>query len=73
VLQLGIAPDRIDFFLRMGGMRFEDAWAKRIHDKYGDTDANWIDLDSLLAIKSAIDTPRHQEDARVLREVKKLR
>jgi hypothetical protein len=73
VLQLGIAPDRIDFFLRMGGMRFEDAWAKRIRGKYGDTVANWIDLDSLLAIKSAIDTPRHQEDARVLREVKKRR
>lgn len=73
VLQLGIAPDRIDLFLRMGGMRFEDAWASRIQDKYGDADANWIDLDCLLAIKSAIDRPRHQEDARVLREVKKRR
>jgi hypothetical protein len=73
VLQLGIAPDRIDFFLRMGGMRFEDAWARRIEDSYGGVAASWIDLDSLLAIKSAIDTPRHQEDARVLREVKKRR
>jgi len=73
VLQLGIAPDRIDFFLRMGGLRFADAWAKRVRDRYGDVAANWIDLDSLLAIKSAIDKPRHQEDARVLREVKKLR
>ena len=73
VLQLGIAPDRIDFFLRMGAMRFEDAWASRIEDSYGGVAANWIDLDSLLAIKSAIDTPRHQEDARVLREVKKRR
>jgi len=73
VLQLGIAPDRIDFFLRMGGMRFENAWASRIQDSYGGVAANWIDLDSLLAIKSAIDTPRHQEDARVLREVKKRR
>jgi hypothetical protein len=71
VLQLGIAPDRIDFFLRMGEMRFRDAWARRIEGVYGDVTAHWIDLDSLLAIKSAIDTPRHQEDARVLREVKK--
>ena len=73
VLQLGIAPDRIDFFLRMGRMRFEDAWVRRIEDSYGGVAASWIDLDSLLAIKSAIDTPRHQEDARVLREVKKRR
>jgi hypothetical protein len=71
VLQLGIAPDRIDFFLRMGALRFADVWPRRIEGAYGDVVANWIDLDSLLAIKSAIDTPRHQEDARVLREVKR--
>ena len=71
VLQLGIAPDRIDFFLRMGAARFDDAWPRRIEGAYGGVVANWIDLDTLLAIKSAIDAPRHQEDARVLREVKK--
>jgi hypothetical protein len=32
--------------------------------------ANWIDLESLLAIKSAIDHPRHQEDARILKMVR---
>ena len=73
VLQLGFAPDRIDFFLRMEGMRFADAWAKRIEDSYGSVTANWIDLDGLLAIKSRIQKPRHQEDARVLRALKKLR
>jgi hypothetical protein len=73
VLQLGIAPDRIDFFLRMGALPFVDAWQRRIEGAYGEVVANWIDLDSLLAIKSAIDAPRHQEDARVLREVKKRR
>jgi hypothetical protein len=30
-------------------------------------------LDALLRIKERIDVPRHQEDARVLREVKRLR
>ena len=33
----------------------------------------WIDIDNLIRIKSVIDNPRHQEDARVLREVKKRR
>jgi hypothetical protein len=71
VLQLGIAPDRIDFFLRMAPLAFDEAWDDRIEDSYGDVRANWIGLDSLLAIKSSIDKPRHAEDARVLREVKK--
>lgn len=45
----------------------------RIVGRYGRTPANWIDLGSPIEIKSAIDNPRHQEDARVLLEVKRLR
>jgi hypothetical protein len=73
VLQLGIAPDRIDFFLRMHKMDFKEAWPRRIRGSYGEVPANWIDLESLLKIKSSIDAPRHKEDARILREVKKRR
>ena len=72
VLQLGIAPDRIDFFLRMQGMDFGEAWDRRIRGEYGGVTANWIDLDSLLKIKSSIDKPRHREDARILLEIKKM-
>jgi hypothetical protein len=71
ILQLGIAPDRIDFILHVGGTRFEAAWKKRVKGHYGHANAYWIDIDSLIRIKSSIDNPRHQEDARVLREVKK--
>ena len=73
VLQLGFAPDRLDFFLRIEGMVFGEVFEKRVRGLYGEVEANWIDLESLLAIKSRIDSPRHQEDARVLTEVKKLR
>jgi hypothetical protein len=73
VLQLGFAPDRLDFFLRIEGMVFEEVWQKRIRGRYGEVETNWIDLDNLLAIKGNIDSPRHQEDARVLREVKRRR
>jgi len=69
---LGVAPDRIDFIINVGGVKFETAWKKRIKSNYGIARANWIDIDSLIRIKSRIDHPRHQEDARVLREVKKL-
>jgi len=71
MLQLGIAPDRIDFLIDVGGLRFNSAWEKRVKGRYGQANANWIDIDSLIRIKSSIDNPRHQEDARVLREVKK--
>lgn len=73
ILQIGIAPNRIDFFLKMEGLTFDQAWPGRIEDVYGEVRAKWIDLDSLLKIKSSIDQPRHREDARVLREIKKRR
>ena len=73
ILQIGIAPDRIDLLLYVAGARFETAWKKRIRGKYGKVAANWIDLDSLIRIKSKIDHPRHKEDARVLCEVRKLK
>lgn len=72
ILQLGVAPDRIDFFLHVKGARFETAWEKRMQGKYGKAKTNWVDIDTLIKIKRQIDNPRHQEDVRVLREVKNL-
>lgn len=71
ILQLGVAPDRIDLLRAIKGVRFATAWKNRIRGKYGKASANWIDLNSLLRIKSCIDHPRHQDDVRVLREVRR--
>jgi len=71
ILQLGVAPDRIDLLRSIKGVRFATAWKNRIRGKYGKANANWIDLNSLLRIKSCIDHPRHQDDVRVLREVRR--
>ena len=73
IVQIGVAPSRIDLIQTLGDASFEDAWASRIEDSYGGVEASWVGLDSLLHIKEQIDVPRHQEDARVLREVKRLR
>jgi len=70
VLQLGAAPNRIDLLRNVVALDFAEAWHRRIESHYGRAPANWIDIDSLIAIKSAIDHPRHQEDARVLRLVR---
>ena len=70
VLQLGVAPNRIDLLRNVVALSFADAWPRRIESHYGRSPANWIDLESLLAIKRAIDHPRHQEDARILEIVR---
>lgn len=73
VVQIGLPPNRIDLLVEVGSVSFEDAWAHHIERAYGNAPAHWIDLDFLERIKSSIDDPRHQEDARILREVQRLR
>ena len=71
ILQIGVAPDRIDIILTLSGARFSTAWRNRIRGRYGKVQANWIDLSGLIRLKRKIDHPRHQEDLRLLLEVRK--
>lgn len=76
VVQLGVEPNRIDLLrdpASEGGPTFEEAWSERVRSRFGGAEALWISAEGLLAIKSKIDHPRHQEDARVLREVLEMR
>ena len=73
IVQIGIAPDRIALIVNVGSLDFNAAWEKRIVSAYGRSEAYWIDLDSLIEIKRPIESPRHQEDVRVLLEVKRLK
>lgn len=52
---------------------FATAWRRRISGKYGRADVNWMDLESLIDVKSRIDDPRHQRDVRDLEAVRALR
>lgn len=69
ILQLGVAPNRIDLLREAAPLAFADAWGRRVASTYGRARACFIALEDLLAIKERIDHPRHQEDARVLRLV----
>lgn len=69
IVQIGVAPNRIDVLVAVPPLTFADAWNKRIESPYGSSQACWIDLESLWQVKRAIDHPRHQEDARVLRQI----
>ncbi len=70
ILQLGVAPNRIDLLRELDPVSFETAWERRVDSSYGDAKVHWVDIDSLIEIKGAIDHPRHQEDARILRLVR---
>jgi hypothetical protein len=69
ILQLGVAPNRIDLLREAAPLAFADAWERRVEGTYGRARACWIGLEDLLANKERIDHPRHREDARVLRKV----
>lgn len=69
ILQLGVAPNRIDLLREAAPLGFADAWERRVEGVYGRARACWVSLEDLLAIKERIDHPRHREDARVLRKV----
>ena len=73
IVQIGMPPNRIDVLQQIQDVDFADAWDKRIRDKYGDVETNWIDLDSLILAKQGLDNPRHKEDVRVLLQVKEAR
>jgi len=73
ILQLGAGPNRIDLLRGTVELEFAKAWRRRIEGRYGRARANWIDLDSLITIKSHIDHPRHREDVRILRMVRDRR
>ena len=70
ILQIGSAPNRIDLIRRVVSADFSAAWPRRISSRYGRAKAQWVDLDTLIEIKSQIDHPRHREDTRVLRMVR---
>jgi hypothetical protein len=73
ILQLGLPPNRIDLLRVVAGPSFGQAWRNRITGKYGRADVNWMDLESLIDVKSRIDDPRHRRDVRDLEAVRALR
>ena len=73
ILQIGLPPNRIDLLRVIEGPLFGNAWKRRIIGRYGRAAANWIDLESLIQVKSRIDDPRHRRDVRDLEAVRELK
>jgi predicted nucleotidyltransferase len=54
IIQLGVAPTRIDLLSRLAGIHdFGAAWASRVDARFGEVDAHYLSLDDLIQEKES--------------------
>ena len=71
IVQLGVAPVRIDLMCSISGIgSFEDTWSKRTIGKYGETDVSYISLDDLIRNKEKANREQDKADLKYLRRTK---
>lgn len=71
IVQLGVAPTRIDLLSRLASRRnFASAWESRIDAKFGDVDAHYLSLDDLIEEKEHAGRDQDRADLRSLRRVR---
>jgi hypothetical protein len=68
IVQLGVAPTRIDLMSRLDGVEdFESAWTKRIDAEFGDVPAHFLSLEELIQSKTSAGRDQDKADLRALR------
>jgi predicted nucleotidyltransferase len=71
IIQLGIAPVRIDLLSAVPGCpNFAVAWKKRVEARFGSIKAYYIGLEELIRVKEATGRAQDRADALVLRRAK---
>ena len=71
VIQLGVAPVRIDILSGLSGVaRFSDAWKNRTEGTFGTARTYFIGLEELILSKEAADRLQDRADVRVLKRAK---
>ena len=72
VIQLGIAPVRIDLLSQLPGCpNFRTAWKNKVKSRFGTVPAYYLGLDDLIRNKEATGRGQDLVDARFLRYAKK--
>lgn len=70
IVQLGVAPVRIDLMGRIAGITcFEDAWTRRVKGKYGDVDVWYLSMEDLIRNKEVSARYQDKADLKYLRRV----
>jgi predicted nucleotidyltransferase len=71
IIQLGVAPVRIDLLSKIPGCpSFEAAWKNRVTASFGAVRAHYLGLEDLIRAKEAAGRDQDRADVRVLRRVK---
>ena len=74
IVQLGVAPSRIDLLSRLASrLDFASAWKSRVDAKFGDVDAHYLSLDDLIQEKERADRDQDRADLRSLRKARTKR
>lgn len=73
ILQLGVAPNRIDILNELKGLDFELAWARRVPMTFGRIRVATLAVDDLIANKLAVGRPIDLVDVDSLRLAKRSR
>jgi len=70
ILQLGVAPVRIDLLSHFKTMPFREAWKKKQVAQFGKVSANFIGLEDLISEKSHWSRPQDLADVAVLQRAR---
>jgi hypothetical protein len=74
IVQLGVAPVRIDILSRLGSIpRFSDAWTRRVPGRFGRVPTQFLSREDLMREKAHWARPQDLADLDVLRRVAKRR
>ena len=72
IVQLGVAPTRIDIIAKLAsGIDFESAWERRMDAPFGEIPAHYISLDDLIKEKKSAGRDQDKADLRALRRAQK--
>lgn len=72
IVQLGVAPTRIDLMSRLSGIPdFESVWQRRVDDVFGDIPTHYLSLEDLIQNKTSAGRDQDKADLRALRRVGK--
>jgi hypothetical protein len=67
IVQLGVAPVRVDVLSHFGTLTFAEAWRTRVDAKFGSVDAHYLGREQLIAEKTFFDRPQDRADVAALR------
>jgi len=67
ILQLGVAPVRVDILSSLATTSFRRAYNRRVHAAFGSVPADYLSREDLIAEKSHFDRPQDRADVEALR------